>query len=106
MTQCMSVQVKDDVDLILNSFCKPDTFTDSEKVSLCTSPLTLLDRAPYITVLVLINCFDCYHSGQHLLSMACKAQLLLWPLVSIATVISKLCMHCINRTVSRTGSQV
>ena len=42
---CMYIQVKDDVDLILNAFCKPDTFTVSEKVRLGVfSPAKFLGR--------------------------------------------------------------
>ena len=35
---CMYIQMKDDVDLILNSFCKPDSFTASKKVRLGVFP--------------------------------------------------------------------
>lgn len=41
-------EVKDDVDLILNSFCKPDTFTDSEKKpASCSGPTVVLALEPH-----------------------------------------------------------
>ena len=37
---CMPLQVKSDVDDILNAFCTPDSFTDSKEVSLLAHPPT------------------------------------------------------------------
>lgn len=83
--------MKDDVDLILNSFCKPDSFTASRKVGLGTMP-SFQQLGRVLSFMPADASYRLLWSGRNLCSLTLQSfcfvymMLLSWPYRPVLTV--------------------